>query len=476
MIYKLQKLLCYIIILSIFHTSFQPICAFPDSDKDFDISSPSHPSRVIHPHIEAPQTAEADAVSKFAWNPLKGLLGVTKSVIRHSFKPLAFLALCARGVDAGNEFGVPQNGTMSQNSPSLTSSNGTFILNYHGGDNNIYESHIFPNESVTDPYQINDNTTFINTYPSVTSWNNITFTAWQCSPNICGHTRYENGTTIRDTFLISDNTTSSNYFPYVTSANGKVFTGWVGSPGAKLCGRVSDINGTHISNVFKASNYTTLYQDHPLQFVWSSVDGDFYPIWEGLKNGTYSIYENRVYSDGTVPGNEYLVGKDSTLIQNAPSCTRLLNGNSIKTYNVPENGVNSVKAKITSPNGSTIIEEFPVSPSSIYHQLNSIVTRLPRYNLITWYGLQNGPNIYGRLLSAEQRLWPVLPGGALPVGCAGFAAARGGLPGLALERRRRALPVRNGGRSGRCYRLDASLGCALAGAAGPALDRCGGRV
>src|SRR3989344_4957230 len=51
-----------------------------------------------------------------------------------------------------------------------------------------------------------------------------------------------------------------------------------------------------------------------------------------------------------------------------------------------------------------------------------------------------------------QRLWAVLPGGALPAGDAGVTAPQGGLHGPALERCRPALLVWHGGRPRWCHR------------------------
>src|SRR3989344_3279139 len=78
---------------------------------------------------------------------------------------------------------------------------------------------------------------------------------------------------------------------------------------------------------------------------------------------------------------------------------------------------------------------------------------------------------WGRTL---QRLWAVLPGGALPAGDAGVTAPQGGLHGPALERCRPALLVWHGGRPRWCHRPVPSLGCARTVCAGPALD-CIGR-
>lgn len=75
MLDKFHKILCYILIFTLFNMSFQPTYAFPDFDKDVDISSPSRLQRMINPSLEAPEAVETDAIYKFVWNPLKGLVG-----------------------------------------------------------------------------------------------------------------------------------------------------------------------------------------------------------------------------------------------------------------------------------------------------------------------------------------------------------------------------------------------------------------
>lgn len=421
MLYKLRKLLCYTIILTLFNTSFQPVFAFPDSDKDFDISSLPHSQRISNPSLEVLQVAESDIISRFCLTPLKTVLGgafqVTRSAIRHPLKAITMaLPFLTPGIYAGNEFRVSQNASSSTlvYVPSVAgSSTRDMLVAWHGnqapGIYDIYGRGFFSNGTLlSNEFLINQNTIGNQDSPSVaSSANEEMIVVWHGNQNgnydIYGRVLFLNGTAPRDEFLINENTTSDQYSPSVAiSPERDMFVAWQGAQlgNYDIYGRVLSSNGTALSDEFDINQVKIGTQSPPL--VAYLRDRKVIVVWFGNQAGNYDIYGRIFFSNGTAFSDEFPINQNTTSQQTAPSIAILPNGNLIVVWEGNQTGNYDIYGRVLSPDRTPISEEFLVNENTTADQrYPSIAITAEGDVFITWYGNQAGPyDTYGRIFDA----------------------------------------------------------------------------
>jgi hypothetical protein len=384
MIEKLRKIICCTLIFTLFNTSFQPTYAFPDLDKDVDISSPSHPQET--PPLEDPQ---ADKKT------------------RRSLKP--------RSINAGNEFRVNQVTTGDQDYASIAVLNQTVLVTWEDSRAGNYDiwSRFFPfNESAANPeFIVNPITSTIQTGPSVTTLRNgnlfFTWDDYQTGDyDVFGIVLDPYGVASNEFPVNRDRTGRQSYSRVKGLSDGNAAAVWLGDQ--KVTG-IYDVyggefapNGTAIGPQPQLNQNTTGTIYSPSIATSNDTLAITYDAY--LLAGDSDIYVRPFSLDFSPKDNELRVNKNTTGQQRNPSIVLLKNGKYFVVWWGDQTGRSHIYGIILNSDLKTTDTESPINENMTASQGGPVLTLLPTGDvLVLWVDSQTGDyDIYGRLFSPDK--------------------------------------------------------------------------
>ena len=332
------------------------------------------------------------------------------------------------GTALANELQINQVTTADQYAPSVTAlSNGNAFVAWHGdqtGNLDIYGRLLSPNgTTLTNEFQINQITTGNQANPSVAALPNgnafVTWYGYQTGNyDIYGRIFSPSGSALTGELSINQVTTGDQYDPSVAALpNGNAFITWRGNQAGDydILGRLFFPNGTSLTNEFAINQVTTGGQYDPS--VAALFNGNTFVVWRGDQTGNDDIYGRILSPSGNALTGEFQINQNTTGIQTHPSVSVLSNGNAFVAWRGDQTGDANIYARLLSPNGSVLTDEFQINQITTGDQDYPSVSAYPNGNvLLAWQADQTGNyDIYGRILTADYLDSLIPPSPAVPL-------------------------------------------------------------
>ncbi|MBN9672984.1 Ig-like domain-containing protein [Roseibium aggregatum] len=206
------------------------------------------------------------------------------------------------------------------------------------------------------------------------------------------------GTPVGPEFLVNTDTDNQQQNGKVTAlANGGFVVTWEsyydseGSAEWDIKGQIYDAAGTAVGSEFPVNAETDDIQ--MFSDVAALPDGGFVAVWQSAEGTAFAedtaIKAQVFNADGTATGSEILVNSTSDHYSQSPAITVLANGNFVVTWAMSEPvgdiSYYGVVARMFSPEGTALTDEFLVNENTVYSQENSKITALADGGfVVTW--------------------------------------------------------------------------------------------